>query len=65
MEYPEGSGYGGVAGCSCALVKFVNSSGDRCVIKAGYHKSRIELSVGTLMSNRSKRLEEVGVGCIG
>ena len=63
MEYPEGSGHGGVAACSCALVKIVNSSGDRCV-KACCHKPRIGLSVGTLVSSCSKWLEEVGVGCI-
>ena len=48
-----GSGQGGVAACSFALVKIVKSSGDRCV-KACRHKSRTGLSVGTLVSNCSE-----------
>ena len=63
MEYPEESGHGGVAACSRALVKIVNSFGDRCV-KACCHKPGIGLTVGTLVSSCSKWLEEVGVGCI-
>ena len=63
MEYPEESGHKGIAACSYALVKIVNSSVDRCV-KACCHKPRMGLSVGTLAATCSKLLEDVGVGCI-
>jgi hypothetical protein len=42
-----------VADCSCVLVKIVKSSGDRCV-KACCHRSRIGLSVGTIVSSCSE-----------
>jgi hypothetical protein len=64
VEYPEGPRHGGVAACSCVLVKILNSSGDMCV-KACCHKSRIGLSVGTLVSRCSKLLIQVSVGCFG
>ncbi len=58
------SEHGGVSACSCALVKIVKSSGDRFT-KACCHRSRIGLSVGTLVSSCSEWLEEVDVGCFG
>jgi hypothetical protein len=58
------SGHGGVAACSCTLLKTVKSSGDK-FIEACCFKSKIGLSVGTLVSSCSKWLEGVGVGCFG
>ena len=53
FKWPDGSIQGGVADCSCALVKIVKSSRDRC-LNACRHKYRIGLSVGTLVFSCSE-----------
>ena len=64
LEKPEGSGHGGVAACSCALVNVVKSSGDRWS-RACCHKSRMGLSVGSEVSGCNKWSIWVGVFWFG